>query len=741
MTVNNPDEVPQHDIEMLEIPDDSSVSSNDLLDSSSGSNRLKLQDWLETLQRMEFKFDPKQYEESLTQSDDFSKHYTEYVTSLYKVIENLGGDDLDSFPQDSYDEEPLGVVIGTKGRKVTSNSVRRDEKIDDAFSSFMDILQTFIDKIDEEHEDISLFYRISNIFDCLQAINFSSLSQQTPELVSRWINRYELKPENELVETVMLKTPTPYLHPQFWNTYLAQLLTRGLIKQAFEAVSNSGYEELKEPQPQVYDLIKDFETLIGSYTSMAVKGQFPKWKLSACETRDLAPSIKDDIEDAKFQLMVSQVYDLLCIITGLPKTIASYCDSWYEIFTALSFFQVRDNNLFKNYYDISTNEIPPPVADAVLEEDDEEAINLLTEQCFSDVLEEKFVNILTAIDKLDLASAAYVSRLFELKGLLKSYYQYDIKQKVNDYMSQRTISEYLLTIQAYQCLNTHDLVPVGIGLLLNESIAFSSQSIIHNRKTIENFLPLYHYLTNDDLEWGLTICATLNLVNTAKELYYSYGLNSLREGYLYEGINMLVNCYEQHTSTETSVRSMKEVHRVVWDIIFHESLVNSRLFDDELINNVVLKKISPDFEIHPVIRQCLAPYAVLAEYYVSKSEQSASISKLIHLLRFQHLPKKFCLLLLCQFLGCILKTDVHLPEMIMVVEIIDNYYLSASKDERAEGEVLYQEALQVPEDDAASRDWRKPLTDLDEPIPNSADGMIKLLRNVISCKIAELYIK
>ena len=741
MTVNNPGEVPQHDIEMLEIPDDSSISSDEL-ETSGLKNRLKLQDWLETLQRMEFNFDHKQYEESLTQADDFSKTYTNYVTSLYKVIEKLLEENVGGLPNDIDDNEPLGVVVGRQGTKINSSTVHRNNVIDRAFADVVDILQVFIDKIDENHEDITLFYRISNILDCLQAIHFLSLGQQVPELVSKWINKYEMKPENELVESIMLKTRTPYSHPQFWNTYLAQLLTRGLVQQAFEALSNSGYEELKESQLQVYDLIKDFATLLGSDSSMALKGQFAQWKLSSCETRDLAPRVKEDVEDSSLRQTVSQIYDLLCIITGLPKTIASYCDSWYEIFTALAFFQVRDSALFRDYFDIATNEKPPPAVD-VSEGYDELDIDLLTEQCFVDIMEESFVKVLTTIDKLDLATAAYVSRLLEVKGLLKSYYDFDVKQSVNDYMTQRTISEYLLTTQAYQCLNTHDLVPVGIGLLLNEDIASSSLSIVHNRRTIESFLPLYHYQTNDDLEWGLTICATLNLVHTAKELYYTYGMNSLKEGYIYEGLNMLANCYDQQSTSDTSVKSMREIHRVVWDIIFHEAVVSSQLFDDDLINNVVLKQTAPDFDIHPVIRQCLSPYAVFAEFLLAQKEQKTTgVSRLIHLLRFQHLPKKFCVVLFCQFLGSILECDAQLPEMIMFVELIDNYYTLASKEEKAESEELYHEALAMPQVDAKEQwDWRRPVKKLGKPIPSNGDDAIKLLRNVISTKIAELYIK
>lgn len=718
---------------MLDIPDDSSTSSGNNLDESGVAGTLKLQDWLETLQRMEFNFDPKQYEESLTQGDEFSRSYTSYVTAMYKVIESLSDEELGISAADN-DDEPLGVVVGGKGAHVSGNDIHRNSVIDGAFMKIADILQSFIDKIDDDHEDITAFYRIGNILDCLQAMHFSN-ADQAPELLSRWINKFEMKPDDTLVESIMLKTRTPYMHPQFWNTYLAQLLTRGLVKQAYEAVSSCGYEELEATQPAAFRFIRDFETLLESYDSMAHKGQFAQWKLLSCQTRDLASRVKEETNDEKLQSILSQIYDLLCIVTGLPKTISAYCDSWYEIFTALAYYQVRDRELFGDYFDVARTERPPPAIDTAVADLD---IDLLTEGCFVDIMQENFVKVLTTLDKLDLATSAYVSRLFELKGLLRPYYNFDVTHSLQHQMARRTISEYLLTIQAYQCLNTNDLVPVGIGLLLNEDIASSSLSIVHNRRTVEAFLPRYKYLTNDDLEWGLTICATLNLVGTARELYYTYGMNSLHEGYIFEGLNMLVRCYDPQTPSETSIKSMKEVHRVVWDIIFHQAVVSGRLFEDELINNIVLKKTAQDFEIHPVIRQCISPYAVFAEY-LTQQQHTLGVSRLIHLLRFQHMPKKFCVVLFCHFLGHILQHSPQLPEMIMFVEIIDNYYASAAKEERSDGEVLYQEAKNF-ETTNNDGDWRK-LVEALGPLPETGDTAVKLLRNVISTKIAELYIR
>ena len=122
---------------------------------------------------------------------------------------------------------------------------------------------------------------------------------------------------------------------------------------------------------------------------------------------------------------------------------------------------------------------------------------------------------------------------------------------------------------------------------------------------------------------------------------------------------------------------MRQVHHIVWDIIFQDSLVNNRPIKDELINNIISHKVDSSFEIHPVIRQCLSPYAVLIEFFKSL-EQSRStramdnLSKLVHLIRFNHLPKKYYPLLLCQIIPFLIDSDMkfQLPDLIVIISLI-----------------------------------------------------------------------
>ena len=73
--------------------------------------------------------------------------------------------------------------------------------------------------------------------------------------------------------------------------------------------------------------------------------------------------------------------------TGLPKTISSYCDTWYEVYLALSLYQVRDSNeVYIDYFKTAVSEKPP----SDIFDDENENLDGLTEACFLNILENNF---------------------------------------------------------------------------------------------------------------------------------------------------------------------------------------------------------------------------------------------------------------------------------------------------------------------------------------------------------------
>lgn len=741
------DQSKDDDVEILDIPrdemDTENISQKNTENDEKKNNYMRLQDWLESDHPLNFQFDEQQYDNSID-PDEFSKLYFEYVTQLFKILQPLSENpDINTLNEDM--EEQIGIVSATNDFGLSASKSLKTRKLSDAFTRVSESLSIFINKLDSANvnEDTKeRFYYLLSIVDCLQANIFYPNIRVRPELLSRWINRFDYKPDQELIEVVMVNTTRPYLHDQFWNTYLSQLITRGLLAQAVTAISRSRYEELEDKSPALYSVIHDFLVLLESYTSMSMKYQFYQWKLSCCELRDSIPQFKEKIHDTKETLIINQIHDLLRILTGLPKSISLHCANWYEVFTALSLYQVRDDEkLFKDYYTISISARPP----AMLEDSDD--LSSVVETTFLNIMDENFLKVLGSINSIDSATAAYISRFLEYKGLLDSYYPDMVLNNLSETISRKTISEYLLTLHAYECLNTHELVPVGIGLLANPNLSTSSKTVERNRETIAEFLPNYKCATNDDLEWCLSICAKFDMIITARKLYLKYGKKSLEDGYIYEALNMFVNCFDPDSSDSEPNEGIKQVHYIIWDLLFDNCLLTGLPVQDQLLNNIIEHKVDPAFEINPIIRQCLSPYAVLVEVLNSmksptEGDTNNILSKLIYLLRFKHLPSRHYPLLLCQLIPLLMSNNskFELPDLIVIIELLDNYETQSLPEDLEEGGKLYEEAASYSIDASNSCDWRNCLLERKFDIPKNMKNLVKLLRNEVVTKVGAVYI-
>lgn len=731
------------DIEMLDVPDDSSLSLSptDSMGSSSHTQLDRsekvyppLEDWLNQRADLEFQFDVSSYKKSIGESKGFAREQELYITSVYKIMEELLSEDVQILPQEGdHEDEPIGLISSLND--VGKNAVQESKlsKINQAFTAILDNYRTFVENVKAglEDEDLDAYYDLQSLLECIQANEFAPQLRQKPELIVSWINKYDPKPDNDWISDIMYGSPKPYLHPQFWTTYLGTLLTRGMFEIANQSISNSKFAELEENCPQLFSIISDFQTLISSYTSMALKGLFPEWKRTACEMRDNFKKLREGIEEQEHVLIASQIRDLLGVITGFPKTVSSFVTSWYELYGALSLFQVRDDSedVFQDYYELSVKEKGFSASDL--------------EEAYHDLFNGRYLRVILAVDRYDPATAAYIGKLFELKGLLSSYYDDALVKSLEEpkQPSQRKISDYFLIRHAFECLECHPLVPVALGILMKPLISHLPENVVLSKTVVDQFLPHYQCFTNDDLEWALTICSKLKLTRTINKLYLQQGERSLEDGHLYEAMNMFVNCYDESLSEE-STSAMEKIHYIVWEVLFASSLLLGKPCEDELIYNIITHKVDPSFVVHPVIRQCLAPYAVLVEYlqYIEDSNAfSKKLSRLFHLIRFKFMPRKFVPLLLAQLLPFFYENSFKLPDLIVIIELIDTFEASLEKKLEDINEPYQISVEQASETDNPA-DWRAILRKNGQEIPPDVDSLIKLLRESIVLKVARVYI-
>lgn len=732
------------DIVMLDIPDDPfAYLSSDERPVSEGldpENRPtkreypKLQLWLLNDSDLEFNFDQKLYSDSVSADDEFSNAQAHYVTLIYKIVADLVLKGVDSPLSIEEEKDYIGVVSSNSrdmGRN--KNEIYKLTLINDAFSKIFGEFRAFVDLVKDSvsNDEAVAFEDLMSIFDCLEATCFAPSERNRPELILLWINNYDPQPENDFINSVMYNTPTPYKHSQFWTLYLGTLLLRGLFQQAESSLRSSKFEELAKTCSDLHSIIEDFTTLVGTYTSMALKGQFPEWKYTVCEFRDNFKTMKNGISDPVHVTIASQIHDLLCLMSGLPKSTAMFVSTWYEMYGASSLYQVRDeSDVYEDYYKLAIHEKGIDI-DSPLDE------------IFRNILEKNYLQVVLLIHDLDAATAAYLSKLFELRGFFSSYYIGLTEQRLLKHkpVEKRCVSDYLLTRHAFECLEVHKLVPVAMGILLTPLITCLDAE--QKRNMIKTFLPNYQCLTNDDLEWALTICTKVGLPEVVRSLLLKRGERSLQEGYLYEAMNSLVACFDERRESEESVLAMNKIHNIVWDILFQDVLLNSSPVPDELLNNIVTDQVDSEFPVNPVIRQCIAPFAVLTEFFLSISDESQmqkNISRLFHLLKFKYLPFKFIPLLLSQFLPLLTRAKFEMQHFVIMIDLLDSFELQQLQRQNSEdADDLYEYAISIlPENN--KYDWRVWITESGLELPPTVDELSRVLRQRIMGKIGKGYI-
>lgn len=734
----NSSPMPFADIDMLELPESETLMSQteSISNSPEPAPRAKtyptLRQWLGGAE-LEFQFDADQHRRSARHADDVSHAEAEHVSRMYKVVEELAttgpsfgpsfgsstgpsagsSTGSSSGPSSTNDngggfDSPVGVVTSASraddGRALNAAFSRVVESTDQYVEACSLVVD---DATAADHRDLAA------LLDAVHAHLFSRGDPQRTDHIVRWINRYDPKPDNAVVDEVMYNTPVPYTHAKFWG-YIGDLVTRGMFAAAVLSLRASKYEERPERA-----LVEDLATLLDAYQGMALKGQFAQWKLAVVElrdsvgerARDFGAQQKDETDNAPTGL-VSAIHDLLRILSGLPKTIAAHTDAWYDMYAALALYQVRD---------ASDADYALWFRLAVAEKGSDPA--LAVEQAFGDLMRGHYLRVVLALDRLDPPTAAYVCKLMEWRGCFADYYR-DLA--ASGTITSRTVSDYLLTRHAYECFESHALVPVAAGLVVE--VVKSADA----RAVLAQFLPHYVCFTNDDMEWALTLCTKLHLTETANAMYVRQGEQLLRQGHVYEALTMFVR--------SGSAAAMDHIHTVAWDL-FQDLLLNCTPVPDELLGNIVANRVDAAFEIHPVIRQCLAPYAVLAEYLADMQKPllfAKNLSRLFHLLQFKYMPRKFAPLLLAQLLPMFADGPFRLPDLIVVIELLDTFDRRLAEDPDADVEELYLYAVENPP--AVEHDWRAVLKSQDTPIPPTVGTLVRELREHIVAQIGKVYV-
>lgn len=594
---------------------------------------------------------------------DTSVEYKEFLNAIYKEFEPLLKDkQYQHYLNDDKDDEYMNIGVVSNNKEIQHERKLFLRKL---MSSFLNNLQILISKKMKKDfgqfsdQWVINFEQITHILYLLNALHFGN-SNETIVLFQQWIERIDIQPDEDLLETVFEESDRPYKNSLFWSIYVKKFLLRGGFSTIVDAFKVSQYEELKEMDNDLFNLIEEFIALITTYDPIQFSYDitaFLKWKRQAVELREYCQSL-----NTQNVLIQSEVLELLNIISGSSPTIEKSSATWYENFMGHFLYQMPSKKLINEYIEksllLDSYEIPI------------EGIETWDSICI-DLFRNKYLMVIASIESLDKSIGTFMAILIESSGLLNSY-----SNKTEDIIEQKETSDgisnnidRMVEDLALTYLNNQDLFAVGVGILISIG---SNKS----REILSELLPTYEIKDSDDFEWILSICSKLQLTNTMSRINEIQGDRFLSK----QLIPNALNCFAESNSTD-------KVISIIW-----------RLFEDTLLNQGLDEKLSLQLfdntitKSNAILRQSLSPLYTLNEIVKSDCTHDQTwYNRLIGLFEFKYLPEYYKTGLLLLIFDNLNQGIFNLDNLVNMIDNINEFekVLSRDDDVRNKSDAMY----------------------------------------------------
>ncbi|EJS43038.1 nup85p [Saccharomyces arboricola H-6] len=645
---------------------------------------------------------------------DTSKEFVTYVSSLFEIYRDLGDDRVFNVPT-------IGVV--------NSNFAKdHNAAVNLAMEAILNELEVFINSIKDQNKRLNRFYELEEsltILNCLRTINFTldghDVEENRPKFVEsllNWINRSDGEPDEEYIEQIFSVNESTsgkrvFETQCFWKL-LNQLVLRGLLSQAIGCIERSDILSYLDGTCTVsFDAIGDSIELLKQYPRDS-SSTFREWKNLVLKLGQAfgssATNISGELRD--------YIEDFLLVMGGNQRKILQYSRTWYESFCGFLLYYIPSLELSAEYLQISLGS---------------NAIDVTNdwEQSCADIISGKIHSILPVMESLDSCTAAFTAMICEAKGLIENVFENDksvgeYDQGDNEMLEdlfcyKNGMASYMLNGFAFELcsLGYKELWPVAIGL-----IALSLTGTRSAKKmVIAELLPHYPFVTNDDIEWMLSICVEWRLPEIAKEIYTTLGNQMLSAHNIIESI-----------ANFSKAGRFELVKSYSW-LLFEASCMEGKKLDDPVLNAIVSTNASTDDDViipedilncvvTNAMRQTLAPYAVLSQFYeVSDSGHcDQALHLLLLLIEFPHLPKHYLVLLVARFLYPIFLLDdkklIDEDSVVRIIEVVENKW---------------------DESDEKSTNLYETIIETDKSLPGSTAELIKDLRKKLNFKLCQAF--
>lgn len=559
---------------------------------------------------------------------DTTEEYVSYVSKVFEIYRDLGDDRRFSVPT-------IGVINQTEGKEHIA-------AVNLAMEALSVELELYIESIREKASLFGRFYELEEsltIINCLKTFHFTvdtpdqDIRGQFIKNLLAWINRSDGEPNEEATSQILSSSSNAkecFQTPPFWKL-INTLLLRGLFEQAIACLETSRLLPYLEGQCKVsFNAVHDLITLIRRYPVDAAD-DFREWKNLALE---LGETFSES--DAKITgEMRDLLEDTLFLIGGHQSKILAYSKTWYESLCGLLLYYIPSLELCEEYLHLS------------LKQNALDVTNTWQQACV-DIIKGKIYSILPLLEGLDLCTAALSAAICQAKGLIENYYEdgQDEVELTEEILSPRNgMATYMLNSFALELCSYDDkkLWSVAIGLITLSP----TENTTAKKLAIAELLPHYPFQTNDDIEWMLSVAAKWRLPQVTKSIYTMLGNKLLYESNTIEAM-----------ANFSKAGKFEWVKRYSW-MMFEASVLQGAPLDDMILNAIVsedseqvIPKELLDSLMTNAMKQTLAPYAVLFQFYEAQSKEnwSDALQFLLALIDFPYLPKCYLVLLVAKFL-------------------------------------------------------------------------------------------
>lgn len=621
---------------------------------------------------------------------DNTIHFSNYVYKLFEIYQDLG--------------EHRSYSIPTIGLINSSYQSEHRATVNLAMEALVSELEFFIESAKAGEISIDRYHELEEsltILHCLKTIHFSLDTPDKEEIRSsfiagllEWVNRSDGEPDSEFIGHVFSSNgeqKSVFKNNIFWKL-LNKLLLRGLFDQALGCIERSRIVVYLESTCKVsFDAMNDLIELIKQYP-IDSDNTFREWKSTVLE---LSQTFSNSETNVSGELR-DHMEDTLLLVSGDRSKILNYSKTWYESFCGFFLYYIPTLELAGDYLKLAIERNPMDVTNS-------------WEECCVDIIKGNIHSIFPVLESLDNCTATFTAGICEAKGLLGSLYSNEaddisLIEKHQDglvsgnfFSLKDGIAYYMINNFAFE-LCTYDnkqLWSIAIGLIS----LVPTNTTSAKRLTIGELLQHYPYQTNDDIEWLLSICAKWKLPYVAKSLFTKLGSSMMYEGKTIEAMTNF-----------SKAGKFDLMQQYSWTL-FEASVINGNPLEDEILTAIVKGSnfdssnrmiISEEILANLVtnaMRQTLAPYAVLYQFYEARANEdwSTSLDMLMALIKFEYLPDYYLVMLITKFLYPIFLSDNTKPmKESVVIDIIESIETKWNSD-NIKAQNIYQAVLDMDE--------------------------------------------